>query len=296
MDWSSIYYRFIKNKTYYNYISVTNNDSIKFSLFDTDTDGIPELIAVNIDDFSYAKQAYGYDIFIIKNGSVSRFAHTYLRGAFGAYSGSYAYPGAFGAFYDSYNSAVFNYYYIKNGTMYDEYVAAFPGTNTLKRQTSDVDLYNAFLSATKKTSVVFNNTTYTDYPFRYNAGYYNYSEITNMGWNTYLTKNPFLRVPKMSAVTNVYGGVKTDWIATPGAEKYRVFRKTGSGSWANLADTTATTYTDKSLQLCRQVSFCRRFLLYLRRTVGSQVDHLRRCAEAGDRGLAEQDEHHARRR
>ena len=36
------------------------------------------------------------------------------------------------------------------------------------------------------------------------------------------------------------------WKKAAGASKYRVYRKTGSGRWVKLADTTSLTYTDKS--------------------------------------------------
>ncbi len=56
-----------------------------------------------------------------------------------------------------------------------------------------------------------------------------------------------LPAPKLGTVTNVNGGVKFTWTKASGVVKYRIFRKTGSGSWAKLADTTAVTYTDKTV-------------------------------------------------
>ncbi len=55
----------------------------------------------------------------------------------------------------------------------------------------------------------------------------------------------YIAAPKLSGVSNVNGGVKITWGAVTGAAKYRVFYKTGSGSWTKLADTTATNYTWK---------------------------------------------------
>ena len=55
----------------------------------------------------------------------------------------------------------------------------------------------------------------------------------------------YIAAPALS-VSNVNGGVKISWGKVNGAAKYRVFRKTGSGGWGKVADTTALTYTDKS--------------------------------------------------
>ena len=57
-----------------------------------------------------------------------------------------------------------------------------------------------------------------------------------------------LATPGLPTVTNITGGVKITWSKVTGAVKYRVFRKTGSGGWAKIADTTALTYTDKGVK------------------------------------------------
>ncbi len=61
--------------------------------------------------------------------------------------------------------------------------------------------------------------------------------------------------PAISAITNVNGGVKLTWGKVTGAAKYRIFRKTGSGSWAKLADTTAVSYTDKTVKSGTKYSY-----------------------------------------
>ena len=55
-----------------------------------------------------------------------------------------------------------------------------------------------------------------------------------------------LGTPGLPTLSNVTGGVRISWTAVNGAEKYRVFRKVEGGSWAKLADTTGTAYTDKT--------------------------------------------------
>ena len=57
-----------------------------------------------------------------------------------------------------------------------------------------------------------------------------------------------LATPGLPAITRVSGGVKLTWNAVSGAAKYRVFRKTGSGSWVKIADVTGTSYTNKNLK------------------------------------------------
>ena len=58
----------------------------------------------------------------------------------------------------------------------------------------------------------------------------------------------YIAAPTITALESVNGGVKITWGKVNGAVKYRVFRKTGTGSWQKVGDTTATTYTDKTAQ------------------------------------------------
>ena len=52
----------------------------------------------------------------------------------------------------------------------------------------------------------------------------------------------YIAAPQLSDVTNVANGVKITWEAVSGAEKYRVFYKTGSDSWKRIEDVTDTSY------------------------------------------------------
>ena len=52
----------------------------------------------------------------------------------------------------------------------------------------------------------------------------------------------YIVAPKISALTNERTGVKITWGAVSGAEKYRVYYKTGSGSWTKVAEVTDTSY------------------------------------------------------
>ena len=51
----------------------------------------------------------------------------------------------------------------------------------------------------------------------------------------------YLSTPKLTALTNVYGGQKLTWSRVPGAQLYRIYIKNGS-SWQKFADTSALSY------------------------------------------------------
>ncbi len=56
-----------------------------------------------------------------------------------------------------------------------------------------------------------------------------------------------LGVPELGSVTMKSSGVQFKWKAADGAVKYRVYRKTGSGSWKYIGATSKTSYTDKKV-------------------------------------------------
>lgn len=56
----------------------------------------------------------------------------------------------------------------------------------------------------------------------------------------------YVYTPEINSISNTSNGVKLSWNKPTGTEKFRLYRKTGSGSWQKVADTTATSYTDGS--------------------------------------------------
>ena len=66
------------------------------------------------------------------------------------------------------------------------------------------------------------------------------------GYNTTGKGVTYIAAPVVTGVSSVSGGVKIQWAKSTGAAKYRVFRRTETGSWTKLGDTTATSYTDKT--------------------------------------------------
>ena len=64
-----------------------------------------------------------------------------------------------------------------------------------------------------------------------------------------------LATPKISSVTNTTNGVTVKWSAVTGAAKYRIYYKTGSGSWVKLTDTASTSYTWTGAKSSTKYSF-----------------------------------------
>ena len=58
----------------------------------------------------------------------------------------------------------------------------------------------------------------------------------------------FLATPSLQSAQSVSGGVQVRWGKVGGAAKYRLFRKTGSGGWQKVADTTGTSFVDKGVK------------------------------------------------
>ena len=56
----------------------------------------------------------------------------------------------------------------------------------------------------------------------------------------------YVYTPEITGISNTSGGVRLSWDKPTGTEKFRLYRKTGSGSWQKITDTTATSYTDTS--------------------------------------------------
>ena len=61
-------------------------------------------------------------------------------------------------------------------------------------------------------------------------------------------KHTFLKVPKISSLSNAYGGIKVSWNSVKNAEKYRIMRKESGGEWKTLktVSSSTTSYTDKT--------------------------------------------------
>ena len=66
------------------------------------------------------------------------------------------------------------------------------------------------------------------------------------GYNEAGRNYQFIARPALPTLKNTKNGVLISLKQVTGAEKYRIFRKTGSGKWTKIADTTKLSYTDKT--------------------------------------------------
>ena len=66
--------------------------------------------------------------------------------------------------------------------------------------------------------------------------------------NTSAATTKQLATPTLKSVSGSNSGVTVTWGKVTGAAKYRVFRKTAGSSWQWVGDTTALTYTDKTVK------------------------------------------------
>lgn len=77
------------------------------------------------------------------------------------------------------------------------------------------------------------NTTATEYTSGFDA-----QGITVTGFSD----------PVLQSVSSVTAGVRLSWQKVPGAENYRVFRKTAGQSWSAIGTTTSESFTDEAVQ------------------------------------------------
>ena len=242
--WHELYRRFVLNKNYLTYVNSFFKDQRHvFFLYDIDSNGIPELFV----NTGYAAVSYQHEVFTVRNNSVVHLESKALGGSFDGYAPYSSYTGFFSSIAHT-GSCNYTYHYIQDNEWRSEFVAnyledhsATPIKYQLKSKTDNSELYNAFISATKAQTSGLRS-------FLYQGKSYGLDEINSMGWDTFVSKYPYLSVPKLTSTTNVYGGVCVKWNAVIGADQYRVFRKTANGSWANVADTFNTEYTDKTAQ------------------------------------------------
>ena len=68
-------------------------------------------------------------------------------------------------------------------------------------------------------------------------------KASTSGFDTVGKSIKFLSAPKITSLTKSSTGITIQWGKVTGAEKYRVYYKTGNGSWIMLGDTTSTSYT-----------------------------------------------------
>ncbi|MGN1315842.1 MAG: fibronectin type III domain-containing protein [Acutalibacteraceae bacterium] len=97
------------------------------------------------------------------------------------------------------------------------------------------------------------NLSFKDTNVKNNQTYYYAVRAVNgktlSGYKT--VKQLFLATPNITSVKSVEGGAKVNWEKVSGAEGYKIYRKTGSGSWTCVGTTknnSTFTYTDKTVE------------------------------------------------
>ena len=103
-----------------------------------------------------------------------------------------------------------------------------------------------------------------------------YNDVSGKGINNSatgkVTIKAILATPKISSLTNTDKGITVSWGKVTGAEKYRVFYKTGTGSWTKLADTTSTSYTFTGAKAGTKYTFTIRCITSDGKTFTSKYD------------------------
>ncbi len=92
-------------------------------------------------------------------------------------------------------------------------------------------------------------TAYADKTAKSGTKYYYVVKATNEAGDSEKSASKgitFLANPAISAIANKSTGVKISWGKVSGADSYKVYRKTSSGSYAYIGKTTSTSYTDKT--------------------------------------------------
>ncbi len=72
--------------------------------------------------------------------------------------------------------------------------------------------------------------------------------VTDNGYQASTKVTVKIAAPKISKIENTTDGVKVTWNKVAGAEKYRLYRKTGSGLWQKVGDTTSLSGLNKAVK------------------------------------------------
>ncbi|MCH5316505.1 MAG: fibronectin type III domain-containing protein [Eubacterium sp.] len=130
---------------------------------------------------------------------------------------------------------------------------------------SGAEKYRVFYKTGSGGWTKIDDTTSTNYTWTGAKSGTNYTFtvrcISNDG-NTYMSDYnsvgasiTYIAAPKLSSVSNTATGVQINWEKVTGAEKYRIFYKTDSGSWTKIADTTSLSYTWKGAKSNTKYTF-----------------------------------------
>ena len=147
------------------------------------------------------------------------------------------------------------------------YIAA-PQITSLSASANGVDVKWAAVTGASKYRVMRKNAsgawvkladtssvTYTDKSAVAGNTYYYTVVCLSSDGKTYVSEYDkdgksinFCAAPVITGVSNTEDGISVVWAASNGADKYRVYKKTGTGSWTNAGTTSSNTFNDKNVE------------------------------------------------
>ncbi len=97
------------------------------------------------------------------------------------------------------------------------------------------------------------SVTYTDTAIKNKTGNnyrYTVRAVNEAGFSGYESGiyTKYVAAPKMKAVSNTTSGIKITWNGVNGADKYRVYRKNGTGDWKYIKTVKTKYYTDTAVK------------------------------------------------
>ena len=119
------------------------------------------------------------------------------------------------------------------------------------RKTDPKQQWQYLGNAGNMTSYIDNNQVKAGATYYYTVRAYNgklLSYFVNAGVSVKATSDAAtkLNTPVLKSISNIAGGVSLTWGVVPGAQRYHVYRKTSTTSWAFLGDSNSTSYQDKT--------------------------------------------------
>ena len=119
------------------------------------------------------------------------------------------------------------------------------------RKTDPKQQWQYLGNAGNMTSYIDNNQVKAGTTYYYTVRAYNgklLSYFVNAGVSVKATSDAVtkLNTPVLKSISNIAGGVSLTWGVVPGAQRYHVYRKTSTTSWAFLGDSNSTSYQDKT--------------------------------------------------
>lgn len=238
--WYDLYYDFIWNHKYYDLVDYYTTDP-DFVLHDMDFDGNPELLST----FGGIGMGPSHYVFTVRNarvvyvGTVGSGDGMLFYHMNSSYRGLYCESGRMGGYWC-------DYYYMKDYQIKTKpiFTTMVPPSGSPKISVSDSKMYQAYKKATSYDKEMYKNFGMRK-PRYYLEGYSVWGITETMGYECFVEQFQYLAIPQINKFENVSSGVKISWKAIKGAEKYKVYVKSGS-SWKTVGITEDTSLIHKT--------------------------------------------------